>query len=145
QGVRTSIPKILADELEADWKRVRVVQGEGNEAKYGNQDTDGSRSTRHWFAPMRRCGAAARQMLEQAAANRWKVPLAQVEARNHQVVHKASGRKFGYGELALAAAKLEVPPSAKLQLKDPSRFRYIGKTDTFLTDGEAIVTGKTHY
>jgi isoquinoline 1-oxidoreductase beta subunit len=145
QGVRTSIPKILADELEADWKHVRVVQAEGNEAKYGNQDTDGSRSTRHWFDPMRRCGAAARQMLEQAAANRWKVPVAQVEARNHEVIHKATGRKLGYGALAVAAAKLEVPPSAKLQLKDPSRFRYIGKTDTFLTDGEAIVTGKTHY
>ena len=145
QGVRTSIPKIVADELEADWKRVRVVQAEGDEAKYGNQDTDGSRSTRHWLDPMRRCGAAARQMLEQAAAQRWKVPAGEVEARNHEVVHKASGRKLGYGALALAAAKLDVPPAASLRLKDPSRFRYIGKTDTFLTDGEVIVTGKSQY
>jgi isoquinoline 1-oxidoreductase beta subunit len=145
QGVRTSIPKIVADELEADWKRVRVVQAEGDEAKYGNQDTDGSRSTRHWLDPMRRCGASARQMLEQAAAQRWKVPAGEVEARNHEVVHKASGRKLGYGALAVAAARLDVPPAASLRLKDPSRFRYIGKTDTFLTDGEAIVTGRSQY
>lgn len=145
QGVRTNIPKILVEELEADWKRVRVVQAEGNEAKYGNQDTDGSRSTRHWFEPMRRCGAAARQMLERAAAERWKVPVDQVQARNHEVVHKPSGRKLGYGALAVAAAKLDVPPAASLKLKDPSQFRYIGKSDTFLTDGEVIVTGKSQF
>jgi len=145
QGVRTSIPKIVADELEADWKRVRVVQAPGDEVKYGNQDTDGSRSTRHWFDPMRRCGASARQMLEQAAADKWHVPVDQVEARQHEVVHKASGRKLGYGALALAAAKLDVPPAASLKLKDPSRFRYIGKLDPFLTDGQAIVTGHSHY
>ncbi|MGJ7505891.1 molybdopterin cofactor-binding domain-containing protein [Variovorax sp. GT1P44] len=145
QGVRTSIPKIVADELEADWKRVRVVQAQGDEAKYGNQDTDGSRSTRHWFDPMRRCGASARVMLEQAAAARWKVPLDSVQARNHEVVHIPSGRKLGYGALALDAAKLEVPPPAKVKLKEPSQFRYIGKEDTFLTDGLAITTGKTWY
>ena len=93
QGVRTSLPRIVADELEADYKRVRVVQAPGDEAKYGNQDTDGSRSTRHWFEPMRRCGAAARQMLEQAAANQWQVPVEQVEAQNHQLVHKPSGQQ----------------------------------------------------
>ncbi|MCO3338868.1 twin-arginine translocation signal domain-containing protein, partial [Pseudomonas aeruginosa] len=75
QGVRTSLAMVVADELEADWSRVKVIQAPGDEARYGNQDTDGSRSMRHWFEPMRRCGAAARQMLEQAAANQWKVPL----------------------------------------------------------------------
>ena len=145
QGVRTSMPRIVADELEADFKRVRVVQAPGDEAKYGNQDTDGSRSTRHWFEPMRRCGAAARQMLEQAAANQWHVPLDQVEARNHEVVDKKSGRKLGYGALAVAAAKLDVPPRASLKLKDPSKFRYIGKNDTTLTDGPVIVNGKSQY
>ncbi|MEJ8846233.1 xanthine dehydrogenase family protein molybdopterin-binding subunit [Variovorax rhizosphaerae] len=145
QGVRTSIPKIVADELEADWKRVRVVQAPGDEAKYGNQDTDGSRSTRHWFDPMRRCGASARVMLEQAAAARWKVPLDSVQARNHEVVHKPSGRKLGYGALALAAAKLDVQAPASVKLKDPSQYRYIGKEDTFLTDGQAIATGKTWF
>src|SRR5438132_1294056 len=71
QGVRTGMPMIVADELEADWKRVRVAQAPGDEKKFGNQDTDGSRSTRHFFEPMRRCGAAARAMLEAAAL---KVP-----------------------------------------------------------------------
>ena len=145
QGVRTSLPKIVADELEADWKYVRVVQAPGDEAKYGNQDTDGSRSTRHWFDPMRRCGASARMMLEQAAATQWKVPLDQVEAKNHQVIHKPSGRKLGYGALAVAAAKLEVPARDTLKLKDPSAFRYIGKVDTHLVDGQDIVTGKAQY
>lgn len=145
QGVRTSLPKIVADELEADWQRVKVVQAPGDEAKYGNQDTDGSRSTRHWFDPMRRCGAAARLMLEMAAAAEWGVPLDQVKAVNHEVVHAATGRKLGYGALALAAGKLDVPPRTALKLKNASQFRYIGKTDTFLTDGKAIVTGTTQY
>ena len=72
-GSRTSLPMIVADELEADWSRVRVVQAPGDEEKYGNQDTDGSRSLRHFIQPMRQCGAAARQMLETAAAQRWGV------------------------------------------------------------------------
>ena len=95
QGVRTGMPMIVADELEADWKRVRVVQAPGDEKKFGNQDTDGSRSTRHFFEPMRRCGAAARTMLEAAAAERWKVPPSEVEARNHEVVHRPTGRRLG--------------------------------------------------
>src|SRR6185295_13459252 len=113
---------------------VKVVQAPGDEAMYGNQDTDGSRSTRHWFDPMRRCGASARVMLEQAAAARWNVPLDSVRASNHEVVHTPTGRKLGYGALALAAAKLEVPAPASVKLKDPSQYRYIGKVDTFLTD-----------
>lgn len=145
QGVRTSLPRIVADELEADYRRVRVVQAPGDEATYGNQDTDGSRSTRHWFEPLRRCGAAARQMLEQAAASRWKVPLGQVQARNHEVVHAASGRRLGYGALAAAAAKLDVPPREALKLKDPARFRYIGKNDPALTDGPVIVDGRSQF
>ena len=90
QGVRTGMPMIVADELEADWSRVRVVQATGDEARYGNQDTDGSRSTRHFFMPMRRCGAAARQMLETAAAARWKVPVSEVQAKNGEVIHTAN-------------------------------------------------------
>src|SRR5262249_13320246 len=105
QGVRTGIPLIVADELKADWRKVRVVQAPGEEAKDGNRDTDGSRSTRHFFVPMRRCGAAARQMLEAAAAAKWGVPVSEVKAQNHQVVHTKSGKKLGYGELAADAAK----------------------------------------
>ena len=145
QGVRTGMPMIVADELEADWKRVRVVQATGDEKRFGNQDTDGSRSTRHFFEPMRRCGAAARAMLEAAAAARWGVPVSEVEAKNHEVVHKASGKRAGYGSLAKAAAAQPVPSRDTVRLKDPSQFRYIGKGQLKLVDGPAIVTGKAQY
>jgi isoquinoline 1-oxidoreductase beta subunit len=145
QGVRTGMPLIVADELEADWSKVRVTQAPADELKYGNQDTDGSRSTRHFFEPMRRCGAAARTMLEQAAAARWGVPVGEVFGANHEVIHRRSGRKLGFGALAGAAAKLPVPPRESLRLKDPSQFRYIGKGNTHLSDGPDIVTGNTQY
>jgi isoquinoline 1-oxidoreductase subunit beta len=145
QGIRTGMPMIVADELEADWKRVRVAQAPGDEKKYGNQDTDGSRSTRHFFEPMRRCGAAARTMLEAAAAERWKVPVSEVEAKNHEVVHRASGRRAGYGSLAKAAASQPVPARETLRLKDPKQFRYIGKGQLKLVDGHDIATGKAQY
>jgi isoquinoline 1-oxidoreductase beta subunit len=145
QGVRTGMPMIVADELEADWKRVRVMQAPGDEKRFGNQDTDGSRSTRHFFEPMRRCGAAARAMLETAAAARWNVPVGEVEAQNHEVVHRPSGRRLGYGALAKDAAKLPVPARDTVRLKDPARFRYIGKGNLKLVDGPAIVSGKAQY
>jgi isoquinoline 1-oxidoreductase beta subunit len=145
QGVRTGMPMIVADELEADWKRVRVAQAPGDEKKFGNQDTDGSRSTRHFFEPMRRCGAAARTMLEEAAAERWKVAVSEVEAQNHEVVHRPTGRRFGYGALAKAAASRPVPARETLRLKDPKKFRYIGKSQLKLVDGPDIVTGKAQY
>ncbi len=145
QGVRTGMPMIVAEELEADWKRVKVAQAPGDEEKFGNQDTDGSRSTRHFFDPMRRCGAAARTMLEAAAAAQWKVPVGEVEAKNHEVVHKPTGRKLGYGALAKAAASQPVPARETLRLKDPSQFRYIGKGQLKLVDGPAIATGKAQY
>ena len=126
QGMRTGMPIIVADELEADWSRVRVVQATGDEERYGNQDTDGSRSTRHFFMPMRRCGAAARQMLEAAAAARWKVPVGEVQAKNSEVVHAPTGRRLGYGALAKAAAAMPLPAQDAIKLKDPSQFRYIG-------------------
>jgi isoquinoline 1-oxidoreductase beta subunit len=145
QGVRTSMPMIVADELEADWKRVKVVQAPGDEKKYGNQDTDGSRSIRHFFTPMRTCGASARMMLERAAAEQWKVPVSEVQAKNHEVVHTKTGRKLGYGALAAAAAKQPVPSRTEVTLKDPSQFRYIGKDNIKLVDGRNIVTGKAMY
>ena len=145
QGVRTGMPMIVADELEADWKRVRVVQATGDEKRFGNQDTDGSRSTRHFFEPMRRCGAAARTMLEAAAAERWKVPLSEVAAKNHEVVHGPTGRRLGYGALAKAAAGQPVPARETLRLKDPKDFRYIGKGQLKLVDALDIATGKAQY
>jgi isoquinoline 1-oxidoreductase beta subunit len=145
QGVRTSLPMVVADELEADWSRVRVTQAHADQARFGNQDTDGSRSMRHFFEPMRRCGAAARTMLEQAAAAQWGVALAEVGASNHEVVHRATNRKLGYGALAAAASRLAVPARDKLRLKAPAQFRYIGKGDVKLVDGPDIVAGRGMY
>jgi isoquinoline 1-oxidoreductase subunit beta len=145
QGVRTGMPMIVADELEADWSRVRVVQATGDEARYGNQDTDGSRSTRHFFMPMRRCGAAARQMLEAAAAARWKVPVSEVQAKNSEVVHVPTGRRLGYGALAKAASSMPLPAPDAIRLKDPSQFRYIGTDKLKLLDAQDIATGKAQY
>ncbi len=145
QGVRTGMPMIVADELEADWSRVKIAQAPGDEVKFGNQDTDGSRSTRHFAKPMRECGAAARMMLEAAAAKRWGVAVSEVEAKNHEVVHKATGNKLGYGELAADAAAMPVPEADKLRLKDPAQFRYIGKGELGIVDGFNITTGRAVY
>src|SRR5256886_17688578 len=95
QGVRTGMPMIVADELEADWKRVRVAQAPGDQKRFGNQDTDGSRRTRHFFEPMRRCGAAARAMLEAAAATRWNGAVGEVEGPDQEVGHRRSGPRVG--------------------------------------------------
>lgn len=145
QGVRTSLSMVVADELEADWALVKVRQAPGDEARYGNQDTDGSRSMRHWYEPMRRCGAAARTMLEQAAAAQWQVPLAECRAQLHKVVHQPSGRELGYGDLAVAAGALAVPARDSLRLKPASQFRYIGKEATRAIDGQDIVNGRAVY
>jgi len=145
QGVRTGVPLILADELEADWARVRVVQAPGDEARFGNQDTDGSRTTRHFFMPMRRCGAAARQMLEGAAAAKWGVPAGEVSAKNHQLIHKPTGRTLGFGDVAADAAKLPVPATGDLKLKTPAEFRYIGKGNVPIVDGFDMTTGRAKY
>ncbi|WP_370158907.1 xanthine dehydrogenase family protein molybdopterin-binding subunit [Limimaricola soesokkakensis] len=145
QGVRTSIAMVVADELGADWENVRVDQAPGDEEKYGNQDTDGSRSLRHHFMPLRRAGAAARTMLEQAAADQWGVDVSEVKADGHKVSHAGSGKSLGYGELAAAAMDLEVPERDSLVLKDPSEFRYIGKGSIGLVDNMDITTGNTTY
>lgn len=145
QGVRTSIPMIVADELEADLKRVKVVQAQGDEARFGNQNTDGSRSIRHALDQLRRIGASARAMLETAAAARWAVPISEVQARNHEVVHWPTGRLLGFGELAEAAAAVPVPSRESLKLKTVDQFRYIGRGDIPLVDGSDIVTGRAIY
>jgi len=116
-GIKTDLPLVLADELEADWNRVKVVQGQGD-PKYGDQNTDGSRSTWQFFGPMRLAGATARQMLEAAAAQTWNVPVGECQAQNGFVVHASSGRKLAYGDLAKLAATMPVPPSNQVRLKD---------------------------
>ena len=145
QGIRTSLPMVVADELEADWQRVRIEQAPGDEKRYGNQDTDGSRSMRHFFLPMRRVGAAARAMLEAAAAAQWHVPIKEVRAEQHQVRHAATGRTLGYGQLAQAAAKLPVPSRESLRLKKPAEFRYISKGQVGIYDGQDMVKGRGVY
>lgn len=144
-GVRTSLPMVVADEMEARWERVTVVQADANEARYGNQNVDGSRSVRHFLMPMRRVGAAARHMLEAAAAARWSVPVADVKAAMHEVVHVPTGRRLGYGELAADAARQPVPAPETLKLKAHADFRYIGKDQVRLVDLEDIGRGQAKY
>jgi len=144
-AARTTLPLIVADELDADWSKVRVVQSPGDEKTYGNQDTDGSRSVRHFIQPMRLCGASARTMLEQAAAKRWGVDVAEVEAKNHEIVHAKSGRTLGYGDVAADAAALPTPPADSVKLKNASAFRYIGKGNVPVVDLFDITTGTATY
>ncbi len=144
-AARTTLPMMVADELEADWARVTIAQAPGDEKTYGNQDTDGSRSVRHFIQPMRLCGASARSMLESAAAAKWGVPIAEVEAKFHEVVHKPTGRKLGYGELARDAAALPVPAADKVRLKEQAAFRYMGKGNVRFTDLVDLTTGKAVY
>lgn len=143
-GIRTGLPLIVADELEADWKKVRVVQAVGDESKYGNQNTDGSFSVRMFFDPMRKAGSMARRMLEQAAANRLKVPLQECTAKNHEVIHGPTGKRFGFGELAAEAAGIEAPKDEELQLKARADWKYIGKSMD-IVDINEMVSGKSKF
>jgi len=140
---RTTLPLVVADELDADWKRVKIEQAIGDK-RYGDQNTDGSHSIRSYYDAMREAGATARFMLIQAAAREWGVPAAQCETDLHVVVHRSTNRNAGYGELASAAAKLRVPAKAELKLKQKSAWRYIGKGEVSY-DLEALVTGKAIY
>ena len=142
-GSRTALPRIVADELDADWARVKLVQATGDE-KYGDQDTDGSHSVRSFFGTLREAGATARLMLVRAAAAQWSVPATECATEMHTVVHKPSGKKLGYGELAAAAAKLDVPKKEEVKLKARSEWRYIGK-GTASYDLKDMCTGKAGY
>jgi isoquinoline 1-oxidoreductase beta subunit len=125
-GNRTGLPRIVADELDADWNRVKVVQATGD-AKYGDQDTDGSHSVTSFFDTLREAGASARLMLVRAASQTWSVPEKECTTELHAVTHQASGKKLGYGQLAAVAAKLPAPKKGELTLKSRNEWRYIGK------------------
>lgn len=142
-GSKTALPRILADELDADWARVKIVQATGDE-KYGDQDTDGSHSVTSFFTTLREAGASARLMLVRAAAKQWNVSEKECNTEPHSVVHKASGKKLGYGELAAAAGKFAVPKKEELKLKSPEEWRYIGK-GTVSYDLKDMCTGKAVY
>ncbi|MBP2831060.1 xanthine dehydrogenase family protein molybdopterin-binding subunit [Aquimarina sp. U1-2] len=144
QGIRTSLPMVVAEELDADWSRVKIIQAEGNEAKYGNQNTDGSFSVRMFYKPLRQAGATAKALLIQAAANQWGVLLAQCRAENHQVINTTNGNTLDYGALAEAASQLPMPDVESLVLKNPKDFKFIG-TLLPIVDNKDIVTGKAIY
>ena len=143
-GSRTSLPMVLADEMGADWARVKIVQAPGDETRYGNQDTDGSRSMRHHIQSMRQMGAAVRTMLARAAAERWQVEPSAVTVEVHEVV-SPTGERLGFGELAEAAMALPVPPFEELAFRDEAEFRYIGKGNVPITDLHDITVGKAVY
>ncbi|HVG18897.1 MAG TPA: molybdopterin cofactor-binding domain-containing protein, partial [Blastocatellia bacterium] len=139
-GARTCLPMIVADELEADWGRVRVVQALGD-VKYGSQNTDGSCSVRDFYDTMRAAGAAARTMLEHAAAGKWGVPQEECQGQKHFVVHAKTGRKLPYGDLVPLASAATAPQQNAVRFKTPNEFRYIGK-DVPIVDLNDLVTGK---
>ncbi len=143
QGIRTGLPQIVADELEADWSRVSVAQADGD-PKYGSQNTDGSRSIRNFYQAMREAGASARQMLEQAAAKRWEVDAADCRAEKHRVVHGPSGRSLAFGELVADASKLPVPEASTLSFKTPEQRRLVGK-ELPIVDLQDITHGRAVY
>jgi len=140
---RTTLPLIVADELDADWKRVRIEQAIGDE-RYGDQNTDGSHSVRSFYNAMREAGATARFMLIEAAAQQWGVPATECETDLHVVVHRSTNRTAGYGELASTAAKFPIPRKEELKFKPKSAWQYIGK-GAVSYDLEALVTGKATY
>ena len=141
--IRTTLPLVVADELDADWKKVKIEQAIGD-PRYGDQNTDGSHSIRSFFDVMRQAGATARFMLIQAAAQQWNVKPADCVTELHVVLHRPSGRRLGYDGLAAGAAKLPVPRPEQLELKSKSAWRYIGKGMASY-DLEELCTGKAVY
>jgi len=140
QGVRTSLPMLVAEELEADWKNI-TVELVPLDPIYGTQVAGGSMATPRNYTPLRQVGASARIMLIQAAANRWSVPASECHASSARVHHASTGRSLGYGELADAASRLAVPDAKSIRLKDPKDFKIIGQRISGV-DNPAIVTGK---
>ncbi|MEW5917729.1 MAG: xanthine dehydrogenase family protein molybdopterin-binding subunit [Gemmatimonadota bacterium] len=143
QGVRTALPMIVAEELDADWSQVRITQADAHPNRYGRMMTVGSTSVRNgaWM-PLRQAGAAAREMLLAAAAARWSVSASELRAEKSRVYHDASRRSATYGELAEAAASIAVPAQPKL--KDPSKFTIIGTSPPQLDTPEKV-SGKAKY
>jgi isoquinoline 1-oxidoreductase beta subunit len=142
QGISTALPSVVVDEMEANWDYVRVEQAEGDVDKYGSQATGGSASIRTQYIPMRKAGAAAKEMLVAAGAKVWSVNSEDCYAQNHFVIHKPTGKKLGYGELASIAANMPVPEEPTL--KSAKDFNYIG-SHLPRHDVGMVIQGKRKY
>jgi isoquinoline 1-oxidoreductase subunit beta len=139
QGVKTSMPMIVAEELDVDWKQVVVEQADLDTKHFTRQFIGGSQAIHQGWKPLRTAGAAARQMLREAASQTWKVPVEEVTTEGGILYHKNSGKSAKYGEMASVAAQIPVPKEVKLkEIKD---FKIIG-TSKGNVDLEKIITGK---
>ena len=142
-GIRTCLPAIVADELGADWERVVIRQAIGD-AKYGSQNTDGSRSIRNFYDAMRDAGATARMMLERAAGETWAIDAKTLSTSAHQVHHGPSGRSLDFAALVSGAAALPVPAKEELRYRSPETYRFIGKNFP-VVDRTQITTGAAEF
>jgi isoquinoline 1-oxidoreductase beta subunit len=140
-GIRTSLPMIVADELGADWSLVKIVQAEGDEEKYGNQNTDGSFSVRMFYEPMKKFGATARHMLVQAAAKEWGVDPSECDTEASHVILRGGSKKIPFGDLVEQIKVIEIPKLEQLTMKDFSSYKLVGK-DIPIYDAKDIATGK---
>ncbi|MDH4043375.1 MAG: molybdopterin-dependent oxidoreductase [Gemmatimonadota bacterium] len=143
QGIRTTMPMIIADEMEADWARCRVEQADGDE-KYGNQNTDGSTSIRDFLRTYREAGATVRALLEDAAAQAWGVSPTEVKAQQHEVVHVPTGRTRTFGALVAAARTMPMPGPERVRIKQPGERRWQGKQMTSIDLGP-MTSGTARY
>lgn len=141
QGVKTMLPMMIADEMDADWKHVKIEQADFDDKKYAGQIAGGSTATPTNWTPMRQAGAGARALLITAAAKTWNVPESQLSTSAGRVLDKSSNRSVGYGELAEKLVSLPMPAVNSLKLKEPSEYTIIGKSQTQY-DLPNIVTGK---
>lgn len=144
QGVRSTLPLLVADEMEADWQRVSVQQAQGN-SKYGSQNTDGSRSVRKNYHKLKQAGAIARTMLQQSAAKVWNVNPDRVTIYNHQALLKGTSQHLDFSQLVKIAATLPIPERTSVTLKTQQQQRYIGKDNIKILDAEKIVRGDTEF
>jgi isoquinoline 1-oxidoreductase beta subunit len=139
-GIRTALPRVLADELGADWNKVVIRQARGDK-RLGDQNTDGSNSIRFFYKTMRMAGAMARTMLQQAAAKQWGVDADRCTTKNNQVVLKGTKKSIAFSKLVAVAIKLKTPNPETLKFKSSDEFQYIGKNFP-ITDLDDILTGK---